>query len=113
MVIHRRIRTCYLCFIYTLVFTVSLVLAKQENERDADGGDYIPYPSYQVSKFQAKFSHSTPAALRPIFFNLRRKFINVADCARESGYSMYVSSSNNTTDLAGGKKEKCKYSNKL
>ena len=40
--IYGKIATCYLCFTHTLVFTASLVLEKQEREREqrASSGSY-------------------------------------------------------------------------
>lgn len=71
VVIRGWVRTCYLCFTQTPVFTDSLVLEDSErtNERSVSDRRYISYLSYymKVPKLHANSLTLPSIAVRPLF----------------------------------------------
>jgi len=75
LAIHGAIRTCYLCFTNTPIFSVSLVSevsekASEQNKRSASGGSYISNTSYKLPKFRLNslsLSPGLPAGCDPQF----------------------------------------------
>ena len=66
-----------LCFTYTPVFTISLILASKAkvrmNERSMSDEPCILYPSSEVSKLHVNFLSLSPTSVRPSFPTLTQK----------------------------------------
>jgi len=73
MVIHGRIRLCYLSFKYTPTFIICqfLVGANEHNASSASVGSYISYPSYKVAKFHVNSPTLPSTGVLPSFPTLR------------------------------------------
>jgi len=66
--IHGRIRTSYLCFTYTPVFTDTLVFSCSERTNEGLAVEVtFSYPSYKVPKFHVNSLTLSSSAARPLF----------------------------------------------